>query len=129
MINSFFRNARIVNAGNVGQSLSAQPLLPIGDASLGKSNFLIIFQCCQLILKMSTVDNTAISCLGIYLVPFSFPGLFVFTFVNYVSCYVCGYLSASSLVFLDRMEVHHCSYFCFITGFFFQFFEGFISVQ
>merc|ERR1719210_796665 len=31
---SFQRNARIVNAGNVGQSLSAQPLLPIGDASL-----------------------------------------------------------------------------------------------
>ena len=115
MINSFFRNARIVNAGNVGQSLSAQPLLPIGDASLGKSNFLIIFQCCQLILKMSTVDNTAISCLGIYLVPFSFPGLFVFTFVNYVSGYVCGYLSASSLVFL----VHHCGYFCFIAGIFF----------
>ena len=67
---------------------------------------------------MSTVDNTAISCLGIYLVPFSFPGLFVFTFVNYVSGYVCGYLSASSLVFL----VHHCGYFCFIAGmFFFQF--------
>ena len=48
MIQFIFRNARIVNAGNVGQSLSAQPLLPIGDASLGKSNFLIIFQCCQL---------------------------------------------------------------------------------
>ena len=49
MIQFIFRNARIVNAGNVGQSLSAQPLLPIGDASLGKSKFqLIIFQCYQL---------------------------------------------------------------------------------
>ena len=68
---------------------------------------------------MSTVGNTAIFCLGIYLIPFSFLGLFVFTFVNYVSGYVCGYLSASSLVFL----VHHCGYFCFIAGifFFFQF--------
>ena len=71
--------------------------------------------------KLITVGNTAIFRLGIYLVPFSFLGLFVFTFVNYVSGYVCGYLSASSLVFLDGMEVHHCGYFCFIAGFFFSF--------
>ena len=41
----FFRNARIVNASNVGQSLSAQPLLPIGDTSLGKNSVYIVLHC------------------------------------------------------------------------------------
>ena len=36
---SFQRNARIVNASDLGTSLSAQPLLPIGDTSIGKLIF------------------------------------------------------------------------------------------
>ena len=40
---SFQRNARIVNASDLGTSLSAQPLLPIGDTSLGKSILFLIF--------------------------------------------------------------------------------------
>ena len=40
---SFQRNARIVNASDLGTSLSAQPLLPIGDTSLGKSVIFFIF--------------------------------------------------------------------------------------
>ena len=39
---SFQRNARIVNASDLGTSLSAQPLLPIGDTSLGKSILFLI---------------------------------------------------------------------------------------
>ena len=40
---SFQRNARIVNASDLGTSLSAQPLLPIGDTSLGKSVIFFYF--------------------------------------------------------------------------------------
>ena len=45
--------------------------------------------------------------------------IFVFTFVNYVSGYVCGYFSASSLVFFFKTEEHSAAmYICYFLGFF-----------
>ena len=50
---SFQRNARIVNASDLGTSLSAQPLLPIGDTSIGKLIFDVFFGFCYYFLWLN----------------------------------------------------------------------------